>query len=641
MRRLSLRSFFMRRSICYCEPTHAIAGTTSSWKFIYTTASLLPKGAKLRFDLESKERPIDWQVPSTNLKDKTNVIWAQLPNGKILSPVRIDHPETFTSSFEFTLPIEMKTGDTLVIIMKENAPQKSVQRKRPFHLHIDPKGKGEYKESETFFLDVRGGELTTLKIIAPSLVSRNKRFDVIVRFEDIYGNLTSNAPEGTLIDLSHQHLRENLNWKLFVPETGFIALPNLYFNEPGIYKIQLKNLKTKEQFFSPPIKCLPEGGLSLFWGNLHGESPKVDSYENIEAFLRHMRDDRALQFFASSSFDSEEETSNDQWKAISTQVAEFNEDDRFVALLGFQWLGELNEEGLRQFLYSKDMKPIMRRKDTKNNSLKKIYKTNNPKEMLSIPSFTMGKSTCYNFNDFNPEFERVVEIYNAWGSSECTAKEGNKRPISGDKRGIQESVEGSIQKALNRGCRFGFTAGGFDDRGPYQNLFDANQTQYTPGMTAILAKEHTRASLFEALQARSCYATTGERMIVGLHIAGFSMGSELETKSRPGLEFNRHITGYCIGTKPIVEALIIRNGKVFRKIEPKEGIVEFEIDDFDSLPEISLKGKEELPPFSYYYLRVVQEDGHIAWSSPIWVELQSRTGPAPAPKKVKKRVKED
>ena len=95
---------------------------------------------------------------------------------------------------------------------------------------------------------MRGNILKTLKIVAPSLVARNKRFDVIVRFEDIYGNLTSNAPEGTLIDFSYENLRENLNWKLFVPETGFIALPNLYFNEAGLYKIQLRNLKTGEVF---------------------------------------------------------------------------------------------------------------------------------------------------------------------------------------------------------------------------------------------------------------------------------------------------------------------------------------------------------------------------------------------------------
>lgn len=631
----------MRRSICFCEPNHAIAGSTATWKFIYTTAAHLPKGAKLRFDLESKGRTLDWQVPAVSLKEKSNVIWAELPNGKTLSPTQTEHPQTQSPSFEFTLPIELKTGDTLTIVVKDNHAQKTVQRRRPFHLFIDPKGKGDYKESETFFLDVRGGHLTALKIITPSLVNRNKRFDVIVRFEDMYGNLTSNAPEGTLIDLSYQHLRENLSWKLFVPETGFIALPNLYFNEPGIYKIQLRNLKTKEQFFSPPIKCLPDGALSLYWGVLHGESAKVDSAENIEAMLRHMRDDRGLQFFATSSFDSEEETSNEIWKVISTQIGEFNEDDRFVAMLGFQWLGTPKEEGLRHFIYAKDMKPIMRRKDTKNNSLKKIYKTNNPKEMVAIPSFSMGKQTCYDFNDYNAEFERVAEIYNAWGSSECTSREGNLRPIEGGKNGIQESAEGSLQKALNQGCRFGFVSGGLDDRGPYEDLFEADQTQYAPGLTAILAKEHNRVSLLEALQSRSCYATTGERMIVGLHIAGFTMGSELDTKSRPGLEFNRHITGYCIGTSPLIKAELIRNGKVLRSLEIKNGIVEFEVDDMDPLHQIALEPKEDRPPFAYYYLRAQQEDGHIAWSSPIWVDLSAKGAAPSGVKKVKKRSKED
>ncbi len=640
----------MRRSICYCEPNAALAGDTSTWKFIYTTAAHLPKGTKLRFDLHSKGRPIDWQIPQTNLKDKANLIWAELPNGKTIGAEEVEQPQILTPSFEFTLPLEMKPGESLSILMgspdkeaakKGNACQKAVQRRRPFNLFIDPKGKGDYKESEVFYLDVRGNQLKTLRIIAPSLVNRNKRFDVIVRFEDIFGNLTSNAPEGTLIDLSYEHLRENLSWKLFVPETGFIALPNLYFNEPGIYKIQLRNLKTKEQYFSPPIKCLPEGALSLYWGLLHGESERIDSAENIEAFLRHMRDDRALQFFATSCFDSEEETSNDIWKGIVQQVAEFNEDDRFVAMLGFQWLGEPKEEGLRQFLYSKDSKPILRKKDTKNNSLKKIYKTNNPKEIVSIASFTMGNKTCFDFADFQPEFERVAEIYNSWGSSECTSKEGNLRPIQGGKGGISETAEGSLIKALNHGCRFGFVAGGHDDRGPYTDLFDSDQSQYSPGLTAILSKEHSRASLFEALQARSCYATTGERIIVGLHIAGFGMGTEIDTKNRPGLEFNRHITGYAIGTQPLAEAALIRNGKVFRKLDPKEDRLEFELDDMDLLGSIALEPKEDRPPFVYYYLRVTQQDGHIAWSSPIWVDLTSRSAPISAGKKNKKKVKED
>ncbi|MBF8263925.1 MAG: uncharacterized protein HW387_1590 [Parachlamydiales bacterium] len=622
----------MRRSICSCEPTYALAGDVCTWKFTYTTATPLPKGTRIRFDLQSKGRPIDWQIPQTNLKEKANLIWAEIPGGKVIGAKALETP---FGSFEFVLPSEIKASDSLTIFMgtpdkdvakKGNACQKVAQRRRPFIFAIDPKGKGDYKDSEIFALDVRGNILKNLKVVAPSLVSRNKRFDVVVRFEDVYGNLTSNAPEGTLIDLSYEHLRENLNWKLFVPETGFIALPNLYFNEAGLYRIQLRNLKTQEIFYSPPIKCLTDSVLSLYWGLLHGESDRTDSGENIEAYLRHMRDEKSLQFIATSCFDSEEETSNDVWKKIVQQIAEFNEDDRFVALLGFQWLGEPKTEGLRQFIYTKDSKPILRRKDTKNNSLKKIYKTHNPKDVIAFPSFTMGKPTLYDFDDFNFEYERVAEIYNAWGSSECLAKEGNYCPIKGSRKGISESAEGSLQRALNAGCRFGFVAGGYDDRGPYTDLFDSDQVQYTPGLTAILAKEHNRSALIDALVNRSCYATTGEKIILGLQIAGFSMGSEIDAKVRPGLEFNRHITGYAIGTQPLTEAVLIRNGKDWRKLEISENGVEFAIDDSDALSQISLEpSKPEQPMFAYYYLRVRQADGHCAWSSPIWVFQNAST----------------
>lgn len=635
----------MRRSICVCEPNVALAGVVGHWKFVYTTAGHLPKGTKLRFDLDSHGTELEWQLPQTNIKKKENIIWADV-EGKIFAATEVEHPQKKTISYEFTLPTEVKPGETLTIHMgsligneaqKGNFSQKTVQRKRPFVLHIDPKGKGDYKESETFYLDVRGNVLKNLRIIAPSLVNRNKRFDVIVRFEDMYGNLTSNAPPGTLIELSYEHLRENLNWKLFVPETGFIALPNLYFNEPGIYRIQLQIQKSKELFFSPPIKCLPEAGLSLYWGLLHGESDRMHSSDNIEALLRHMRDDKALQFFATSGFESEEETPNDVWKSIVQQTAEFNEEDRFVALQGFLWQGEPKEEGLRQFIYSKDNKPILRRKDTKNNSLKKIYKTNNPKEMISIPMLTMGKETCFNFADFNPEFERVVEIYNSWGSSECPAKEGNKRPISGSKHGLTEAAEGSLIKALNQGHRFGFVAGGHDHRSIFKHLSENDQTEYSPGLTAILAKEHNRFSLIEALQARSCYATTGERIVVGLQIAGFSMGAEIDTKNRPGLEFNRHLVIYAIGTAPLTEITLIRNGKPLKEFVAKEDNFEIAYDDMDPLSQITIE-LENKSPFIYYYLRVKQKDGHMAWSSPIWIDLTARSSPLlSGGKKMKKK----
>ncbi len=623
----------MRRSICYSEPTVALAGEKKTWRFIYTSGTTLPKGTVLRFDLGCKGRSIDWEIPSTDIKEGSNVIWAELWNGKKLSSEAIDVEDNIVPQYEFILPQEVPQGKEIVICMgtplanKEKThgtrAQLTLQRRRPFYLFIDPSGKGNWPEPEVFTMDIKGNELHTIKILTPSQVVKNRRFDVVLRFEDIYGNLTSNAPENTLIELTHENLRDNLKWKLFLPETGYIAIPNLYFNEIGVYTIKLKNVTSGEEYFSSPIKCFATDVKNVFWGSLHGESERFDSTENIESCLRHFRDEKSMNFYATSSPDAIEETPNDIWKSISQNIQEFNEEDRFVTFLGQQYDGSSQNEGLRVFLYSKDEKPIIRSKDPRSNTLKKTYKLFSQKEMLSIPSFTMSSSYGCSFDDFTPEFERVVEIYNAWGSSECTIKEGNSYPItSKSKKGSTEWKDGSILTALKKNKRFGFVAGGLDDRSIYASLFDTDQQQYTPGLTAILADQQTRSALFEALYNRHCYATTGERIIVGFSLAGQIMGSELSTTQKPGLHINRHIEGYVAGTSPLAKVEIIRNGEVLHSVPVHGNSVDFEYDDLTPLLEVSIKDESSKALFSFYYIRVVQEDGHMAWSSPIWVDCQ-------------------
>jgi hypothetical protein len=606
----------------------------------------LAKGAKLRFDLATKGRETDWETPTADIKKQGNVIYLELDTGKVLIAKAVDVANSISPQFEFTLTEEVSAGSNIIINVgiapnstdaKGNTSQKITQRRRPFYLHVDAEGRGKFDTTETFYLDIRGGKLEFLKILTPSFVVRNKRFDVIIRFEDSYGNLTNKAPDETLIEVSYENFRENLNWKLFVPETGFLTLPNLYFNEIGVYRIQLKNLLTNQVYYSQPIKCFADNSSGLYWGLLHGESEKVDSLDNTENYLRHFRDEKAFNYTGVSPFESIEETSNEAWKSINHSVSEFSEEDRFISFLGFQYPGEQLSEGLRLFTYRKDNKSILRQKDQKTNNLKKIYKSTLPKEMIAIPCFTMGGNNLgFDFEDFTPEFERVVEIYNAWGSSECLEEEGNPRPIASSKKGYTPFAKGSIRSALNRNRRFGFIAGGLDDRGIYSEFYDNNQVQYTPGLTGIISEKHTREALFEALYARSCYATTGERIILGFAIAGSPMGSELDTGSKPGLSINRHISGYVAGTTEITTVEIIRNGKVIKTYAPKSPYFDFTYDDMDPLQTIALNAEDESPPFVYYYLRVTQKDQHMAWSSPIWVDYLAKSTNNIAGKKAKK-----
>lgn len=637
----------MRRSICYCEPHVALAGELATWQFVYQTSVALAKGARLKFDLLSEGRGIDWEIPSVSEGAKSSLIYGLFEEGEVLHATEVERPDSFVPQYEFVLDRPLKVGAKFTVAIgappvkgkgkpgEGTRAQLTVQRRRPFLLYIDPKGKGAYGEPEIFTMDIRGNDLHTIKILVPSFVVRNKRFDITIRFEDEYGNLTSRAPEGTLIDLSYQNLRENLSWKLFVPETGFVNLPNLYFNEEGTYKIQLRNMATGDEYISSPIKCFQENPNHLFWGLLHGESERVDSTENVEACLRHFRDDRALSFFATSSFDAPEETSNDVWKAVMQNVSTFNEEDRFSTFLGFQWAGANREEGVRHFIYTKDNKPLLRAKDVKSNALKKIYRSSLPKDLISIPTFTMGEGNGFNFADFSPEFERVVEIYNAWGSSECTEQEGNPRPIRYEgKSGVKEWAAGSVQAALNRGCRFGFVAGGLDDRGVYAGFYEGDQVQYSPGLTAVMSARHTREAIIDAISKRACYATTGAKIIVGISLAGTQMGGEVSTADKPGLTVNRHISAFVHGTAPLDRIEVIRNGKVIHSLEPDGEDCEFEYDDLTDLASTSLTPEGGGTPFSYYYLRAIQKDEEMAWSSPIWVDVVEAVGP---PKKARSK----
>jgi hypothetical protein len=112
------------------------------------------------------------------------------------------------------------------------------------------------------------------------------------------------------------------------------------------------------------------------------------------------------------------------------------------------------------------------------------------------------------------------------------------------------------------------------------------------------------------------------------------MGKELSTVDKPGLKINRHLTGFVAGTSDIVKVEIIRNGVVIQEYEPDSGYsFEFAYDDMDPLEKISIKDKEKKPNFVFYYIRATQEDGHMAWSSPIWIDCIPVKLARPASKK--------
>ena len=124
------------------------------------------------------------------------------------------------------------------------------------------------------------------------------------------------------------------------------------------------------------------------------------------------------------------------------------------------------------------------------------------------------------------------------------------------------------------------------------------------GKAAVYAPELTREAILDAVRARHCYGTSAARIFLDVRVNGRLMGEKVQVKRDAPIV----VTASVIGANDVESVDLCRSNK-FIYMKPGEGRkAEFEYRDM-----------EPPPGPSYYYVRVKQKDGELAWSSPVWV----------------------
>jgi hypothetical protein len=206
-----------------------------------------------------------------------------------------------------------------------------------------------------------------------------------------------------------------------------------------------------------------------------------------------------------------------------------------------------------------------------------------------------------NWDCYDEQLDRLVEVYSCWGSSEYP---GNDMWDKASPKGQ------SVVEALSRGYKLGFV-GGSDSHTGYvgRSLAGADRYRFCchkAGYTAVFAEELSREAIFDALKSKYCYATTGARIIVSFLVDKCRMGLEVSPEKKK----EKHTVQFSVaGTDKICLIEIIRDGSVVYKTEPYKDAV---CDEWIDTSEQGIYAK-------YYYLRVTQVDGNRAWASPVWV----------------------
>lgn len=196
------------------------------------------------------------------------------------------------------------------------------------------------------------------------------------------------------------------------------------------------------------------------------------------------------------------------------------------------------------------------------------------------------------WKDFDPALEPIVEIFQGFQSS--YEMDGAPLAIDTNMKIVHQGFrpDGFINKALDKGYRLGFQC-------------SSDHVSTHVSYACVLAEEFSRQGLVEAMKKRHTYGAT-DNIIVDFRAGQLGiMGDEIAA-NEPRFDVT------VIGTAPLDYVDIIRNGKVAHTAKPEKESEELRLSWQDPSPE---KGKT-----SYYYVRVVQKNKHMAWASPIWVK---------------------
>lgn len=609
----------------WLTPTKVVVGKKAHLKIRYKLGQGgIASGGKIRILYPCKW--IDWRLGRPEVLTSHNHSfliskprWTRL--GEFEDKGTFSGEEMVIYELELLGP-PIKKGETVEIHQRANKVQLLTNPDHPIRLSIDKTGDGPFLPlSKPLYLDVANEKAIKFRVDLPSLIKKGEEFKLTVKAMDKYNNIATNyAGEVFLSCPELLNLPRSIIFSS--QDKGIRSIMGLSFSSEGIKRVSATDGKLKGKS-NPTLVTSSQVKYKIYWGDLHAHTYMSDGYEGPDYCFRYARDVASLDFC--STADHVTHLSAQGWEQIQAVTERYNRPGRFVTFLGYEW-GH-GEQGDINVYFLKNHQPICRgsvmyhigdweffQSLTRNSKPAKLWQVLQGKEVITIPhhlDLAMTGDLSLGYDVWaGPKIEPLAEIYSEWGCSEYAGCP--KFPLEGDPwRKVLSTLFGHkylFQDALARGYRFGVTAGSDDHLSMPGNLNTeaSNNLPCRAGITAVYAKELSRKSIFAGLRARRTYATTGERIVLDFRINGHLMGEEIKGETNIKV---RKIKVRAWGTERIKKIEVIKNNKVAYIYRGKGEKVEFVWTD-----------RERLKRLTFYYIRLTQRDGNMAWSSPIWLE---------------------
>lgn len=335
---------------------------------------------------------------------------------------------------------------------------------------------------------------------------------------------------------------------------------------------------------------------NLYFGQIHAHTNYSDGLGTPEEAYDYAKNVAKADFFAitdhSNSYDNDTQatildgSASSEWRQLHQIADQFNEDGKFVAIAAYEmtWSGSTGGWG---HINTFNTTGFLSRNSRINNKAidLKMYYDELKKVHQSISQFNHPGPTYGDFADFgyyDPEIDKLITLIEV-GNGEGAVRSSGYFP----------SYE-YYTRALDKGWHLAPTNNQDNHKG---NWVLANTAR-----TVALAKSLTRDDIYDAFRNMRVYATEDSNLRIVYKVNNKYMGTILSNPDK--LNFSINIQDPDSNDK-IGKVSIIANGGIV--VASKY---------FDSnTAEWNFTLNSE---YSYYYVRVDQEDLDIAVTAPVW-----------------------
>ena len=398
-------------------------------------------------------------------------------------------------------------------------------------------------------IPIVGDQAARLIAIAPSEAKKGEPFALTVKAEDRWGNPSPSYAGTVRFAFAGTGLPDGYT---FSPaDTGVRRFEGITLDDGDVQNIEVFDDAAGMYATSNPIKAISgdgDKGGRRYWADLHGQTETTVGTGTVAEYFAFARDVAAVDVSAHQGNDFQ--VTADDWREIQRETRRYHEPGRFITFLGYEWSGNTPAGGDHNVLWFEDDQPIYRSSHwqvadkaeapTDRYPVSELYDTLRDEKALIIPHIGGRRAILdYHRDDQAP----LIEICSVHGH-----------------------FEWFLHEAFERDLKVGVVGNGDDHTGrPGASYATDSSFGVRGGLTCVLAGELTRRGIWEALQARRTYATTGERIYLAFSANGHAMGEECRIEGSPRFEVE------VIGTGPLRSVEIV-NGTQIAYAHPLGGV---------------------------------------------------------------------